>query len=277
MISKWFIGVNAKSKGFFKGWGYGSYCSTTSSYNNTVACPSFTKQSALAKSFNSEQEALDELEKFRKESQAVLNKEVDRLKKLKSAKASWTTKTVDEKVTFLTAYDICPEYTVTRKHRAFGNRAYKSSLYFGYGSKINIQKLTSDELTALDNVDWNKENSKSKEEVDKHKNRLVYIREKLVVREQDLEIKFMDKERRSIKWEVRGDNATSGSYCNVCGGAVPGIPQLRIGAGSYRHSDGVTICAICMKVLAQEAKIQAGKISDEIMEHYQCDRFIRSV
>ena len=90
----------------------------------------------------------------------------------------------------------------------------------------------------------------------------------------EIEIKFMDRERREISWSNRGEEETSGDYCNCCGGAVPNIPQLKIRG---KHREYTVICAICMAKLAEEAKIQAGKVDAEIMEHYQADRFIRSM
>ena len=59
MISKWFIGVSAKSKGFITGWNSPSRYNWRSSNDeiDKIPKPSFTKQSALATSYNTKEEA----------------------------------------------------------------------------------------------------------------------------------------------------------------------------------------------------------------------------
>jgi hypothetical protein len=111
---------------------------------------------------------------------------------------------------------------------------------------------------------------KSNNAVKYYESQLDYINTKLLVREVPIEFKFKDGERRSLRWTIRGDHATNSSYCLACGGAIPSIPQLSI------QKMG-NICAICMMKLADEAKIQAGKIDPDILEHYTTDRFLRSM
>ena len=272
MISKWFIGVSAKSKGFFTGWQYGY----GGDRDNGKTKPSFTKQSALADSFSTKADANKRVAQYLKESTDKLTMYTKKLKTIQDAKHTWLSKDQKAKMAFLANTDISVEYENPETRRG-GMFSYNNFKFLRIRPQdLPTKTLTDEEVVVLDNVEWEEEIKKATNEITLHTNRVEFINTKLVVREEDIEIKFMDSERRKIRWTQRDENATSGGYCNCCGGAVPNIPQLIIGDGR-RNNTGVIICAICMDVLSQEAKIQAGKIPDEIMEHYQTDRFIRSL
>ena len=265
MISKWFMGVNAPSKGYFK--------HITSRYDyrsgRYIMKPTFTKQSALAPSFNTEEEATEAIEKFVKEAQKLIDGSTIRLADIKKTRKVWDTLGDNAKLDFLIRTKISPEYT-PKSRQGYGN--YKSRLY---ASNCKNKPLSDDERTAFNNIEWDKQIEENERTINNHQGRYEWITTKLLVRECELELKFMENERRTIKWQQRSENNTAGSYCVACGGAVPGIPQLVI--GSSPRNDQTHICAICMGKLAEEAKIQAGKVPDEIMEHYQTDRFLRAL
>lgn len=252
MISKWFIGVSAKSKGFITSWQH-----DYSNALNTKARPSFTKQSALATSYDTEEEANVEVTKYLKDASDFLTKHKDSVTEIQNAKEIWDTLSDDKRFAFGKKHDLNVRYESGR-----------------YTARVWWNKNNKEEANAIkNNVNWNEELKKARDYVTLYENRIDFINNKMVVREQEIEIKFMDSERRPIKWTNRNDDQTSNDYCNCCGGAVPSIPQLVVG----RYKQRTVICAICMKALAQEADIQAGKISDDILEHYQADRFIRSI
>lgn len=253
MISKWFIGVKAKSKGFYKGWGY-SYHGRD---NSNVPRASFTKQCALATSYATEQEALDGIEIIREKCRKLIKTNKQRIALYTSYLNDWHNLTHDEKIKIIDENNII----IQSKSNGFYRR---------------IQKDKAEYDIALDSYDWTAKIKTPTDTITCEEAKLKYIDEHLIVREVEIEIKFMDREKRKIKWSQRSDNQTASNYCNCCGGAVPGIPQLTIGRGYYGKYPTV-ICAICMVRLAEEAKIQAGKIPEEIMEHYQADRFIREM
>ena len=265
MISKWFMGVKAQSKGYFK------HINSRYDYRKGkhTMNPAFTKQSALAPSFNTKEEALEAIEKFTKEAQKLIDECTIRLADIKETRKVWDTLDYNGKLDFLNRTKISPEYTPKARH-GYGN--YKSRLY---ASNCKNKPLSDDERTAFSNIGWDEEIEKRGLTLKNHEARHEWITTKLLVRECELELKFMENERRTIKWQQRSENNTAGSYCVACGGAVPGIPQLVI--GSSPRNDQTHICAICMGKLAEEAKIQAGKVPDDIMEHYQTDRFLRAL
>jgi hypothetical protein len=265
MISRWFIGVSAKSKGFFKGF---------TRYNGDK--PSFTKQSALATSYNSEDDAKAGIDKYIKTETDAIEKHTNLVSTLTERRLDWDNMTDDDKILFLREHDIRPEYNATRTSSWGSGTIYTTRLsLYAYGKRPGkkARDLDKEELSALDNVKWDDEIYRSRESLEKHKARLKFLKEKLVVREQDLEFKFLKSERRPIKWDQRSDDDTSNSYCNACGYAVPGITQLVIG----KWKTLTVICSICMGRLADEAKIHADNVSEEIAEHYATDRFLRSM
>lgn len=274
MISKWFIGVNAKSKGFITGWSEDSYYSYRRNDNpmNIVAKPSFTKQSALATGYDTKAEAdavvaeyIKEAEKGEKQAQAKLDK-------VNAHKDIWDTLKFDDKIKFCKAVEPKVSYPETR---SYNNQSYMQDVYFGnnYGGS---KKWTQEEKKAItNNIDWDREVKHNTAYVQLFVNRITFCKEKMLVREQEIEIKFMDRERRKLTWTNREGNDTVGDYCNCCGGAVPNVPQLHIQGN--RYGEYTIICGICMGRLAQESKIQVSKIPAEVLEHYQADRFLRSM
>jgi len=267
MISKWFMGVKAQSKGYFK------HVSSRYDYRTSkcTMTPAFTKQSALAPSFNTEAEALEAIEVFAKDAQKLIDDSKTRLADIKKTRPLWDTLDDTGRIDFLTRTHISPQYTPKASH---GYGKYKASLFASI-YKNNISSLSVDERTAFNNIEWDEEIAKTEKNIKNHEARYEWITTKLLVRECDLEFKFMDNERRSIKWQQRNDNQTAGSYCVACGGAIPGVAQLVI--GSSCNCIETHICAICMGKLAEEAKIHAERIPEEIMEHYQTDRFLRAM
>jgi hypothetical protein len=278
MLTKWFIGVNAKSKGFFQGWndGYGYYRQADL---ETKAKPSFTKQTALATSYDSKKDAKLALDEYRKTCTKEIKKQENKIASIIKATSNWDKQTPQQKLAFCNKHDLEIAYDAKEKQYYGKNagtmqtvrrtlwRGYKPR-FTAYGDFQPIEQKAIKDLT----LDGSLELPQSR--IKLNKNRLDFINNKLQIREQELEIKFMDKERREIKWLQRGENETAGDYCNCCGGAVPGIAQIQIGNG---WKDRTVICAICMGKLAQEATIQMEKIPEEVLEHYETDRFVRAV
>jgi len=272
MVSKWFIGVSAKSKGYFKGFDY-----ISDGYYHTNKCkletnyqprPRFTKQTALARSYPTEQAALRAVKKYRDESTTEITDAKKRIKAIESIRPTWFSLSTLDRYDFCSAYDMSVGYQSTSK--GWNGKAQTYMSYLTYYNTTRT-KLSKEEKEALkNNINWDSEIIKSRNKVNAHTARLKYIVDKLIVREADLEFKFMDSQRKKIVWVHRKENDTAYGYCNCCGGAIPGIPQLHIGYDTV-------ICAICMAKLADEAKTQAGKVPDEVLEHYNTDRFLRSI
>ncbi|MCP3685947.1 MAG: hypothetical protein GY861_25150 [bacterium] len=262
MISKWFIGVNAKSKGYFKyfGGGYGYYA------NEIKAKPCFTKQTALAPSCDTEKDALAEIDKLDKTAKKDLATAITGIKDNARLASGYPTLTFDEKVDILTKYNMCIQYD--DPNYAWGSR----SIYFNGRQNTRNQTYNELQVKAIEDYVWNGKTNWDNVKL-RAESEIKYIKDKLIVRECDLEFKFMDSEKRSIKWDMRKSDETAGSYCNACGGAVPDVPQLVIYGGKETHR----ICAICMTKLSHEAQIQSKKISPDILEHYNTDRFLISM
>jgi hypothetical protein len=266
MITKWFLGVNAKSKGFFNGFGYdynSRYAKTIQELDALeapVVSPSFTKQSALASyNYDSEDGAIKGKKALRDEFTKEIKRYNDAAASLESHRDNWDTKSDVDKSSIISNF----------------NLNLRGNNHYWYRNK---QKFTQEELDAMETVDWEFEIAKKKSECAMPEAKIKFIDEKLLIREAEIEIKFMEGERRSIQWVNREANDTSGNYCCGCGGAVPDVPLLIIGKSKkQRYRDDLHICAICMSKLADEAKIQAAKVSQEILEHYQTDRFLRSM
>ena len=262
MISKWFIGTKAKSKGYFKGFSNYYY-----KRDRTLASPSFTKQSALAKSYDTKQDALDAIGLYELRSVEHLNKFTVELIKYKEYTKSWGKLSFNEKIKFLVANRLSVTYNdPTRK---YGNT---TNLNFAYGNWPVSTIYTPEQRTGIENHNWNKGIKTATDSISKANNEIAYIKGNLIARQDIIEYKFKETEKRKISWENRSENDTSKYYCNACGGAIPSVPQLVIGAKWSR--EGCRICAICMGKLAQEAKIQAEKVSPEILEQYEADRFL---
>jgi hypothetical protein len=277
MLNKWYIGVSAKSKGFFTGWQYHynswwfrmDIIDDATIKKETSPRPSFTKQSALATSYDTKKEAKESVATYRKDAVTMLNKPLAMIKQLEELDKGWTQLSDKERVTVWDKLDHSIASIVNdRKH--INSNSNKKWTGKGY-------KFTKAGHKALKDIVWCDYKKYSQYTATMWQNRIDFIDSKLQVREEALEFKFKDSERRKVRWEIRGDNDTSYNYCNLCGGAIPSIPQLRLGWGKYNHSGGIIICAICMGKLAEEAKIQAGKVPDEIMEQYQQDRFLRDL
>jgi hypothetical protein len=267
MLTRYFIGVSAKSKGFFTGFRHRYYYGDS---KMEEAKPSFTKQSALADSFETEADAKAKLKQYRDEAvkeRDVLQKKYNDYDK---RRFEWSTLSDQKKINFLDANNVRVEYQPP-------NYSYKSWLTTssGYGGGARKSSdMGKEELKAVRDVDWGKQLEVVQSAIDHYQSKIDFLDNKAVIREQEMEFKFMDKERREVKWTVRGADDTATDYCNCCGGAIPDVPQLVI--GKYWNARCV-ICAICMGKLAEEAKVQAGKVSEEILEHYQTDRFLRSM
>ena len=276
MITKWFIGVSAVSKGFVTGWNEDEDWRWRSSDNppKTTPKPSFTKQSALATSYNTKEEADKIVEGYIKEAEKQLKEAQKKLDLVLAHKDIWDTITFDEKVKF--CREVLPKVTY-QTTRGYNNNVHDQDVYFGQGYGSTTGKPFSDvEKKAItNNMNWKREIEHKTAYVQLYKNRIEFCKTKMIVREQEIEIKFMDNERRELKWTNRDESDTSGDYCNCCGGAVPGVPQLHI--KGKRWNEYTIICGICMGKLSQEAQIQVSKIPQELLEHYQTDRFLKSM
>jgi hypothetical protein len=277
MITKWFLGVSAKSKGFITGWKSTgrAYYNNCSKAIDTRPIPSFTKQSALATAYETEADAIAERDKYIKDSKERLVKAQARLTLLKEAKSNWSNMSFDDKVDFCIETGVGVPY---KQQTSWNNRIYHTYIKFtsDYKGKIKRSNFNDDEIKAIHiGPHFNSEIECAKSYVKRYKNEIDFCNTKMIVREQEIEIKFVDKERRSISWSNRSDTDTCGNYCNCCGGAVPGVPQLRISGRKYGET--TFICGICMAKLADESKMKVQTIPNEIMEHYQTDRFLRAM
>jgi hypothetical protein len=260
MITKWFIHINKnKSRGLVK------YFNGHSSYGRGL---DFTKQTALALSSCTEKDALARIEVWKSE----LIKTIKEQKKLQAdfltTQKNWLTATDEERIAFCYNNGV----RINDPKKTGGYNSYNRHIYF---SQPSVTSYAPDQLQAVKDASIGQ---LSLDKYDKNVDRLKEIQAKvdrLVVCEKDLEIKFMDRERREISWSIRDENDTSNQYCNCCGGAIPGIPQLRIAGRSWKET--CYICSICMSKLSQEAEIQAGKVDQDILDHYNTDRFLRSL
>lgn len=267
MITKWFIqDKNRKSLGFYK-----CFENTLWRKKTNIGRPAFTKQTALATFFKSEQDAIDHLETVGKNLQTNI-KEINRkLKTIDELKGKWSTLGNQEKINLVADNDIQIQY----KEKSQWGRSYIKRFHatkYIY-SKTNIKQyddLNDSEKEAIKSPDWDASISPIEEPLTMYEAQFKYLTDYLRPFEQTIEFKFKDNERKRIEWRVRDDNETSYDYCNGCGGAIPGIPQVRIGWET-------TLCAICMSKLAQEAQIQMGKVPEDVVEHYETDRFLRQV
>lgn len=270
MISRWFIGVNAKSKGYVTG--FNSYYRSNSSKTKGVK-PSFTKQTALAPSFDSEDDAREHLAEMKANSNESRKIYREKYILTKIYRDGWDKLSFEEKTKALSEQSKSVYYTPVNGQAsyAYGRRNGQKWLSF---HSINHKTWKPDcqgQIDAIENYDWAKECKELSSHVAHYRAEVRFVDEKLLVRECDIEFKFNLKERRPIKWEQRTMADTAFHYCNACGGAIPNIPQFVIGD---RWSNKTRICAICMGRLAQEATIQAGKIPDEILDQYVADRFL---
>jgi len=265
MLSKWFICAKQKSKGYFTGLTNSSYWSRNYP-QKTDATASFTRQTALAIGYNTKEEAEEALDKIRLGIHNTIEKNTEKLRNLIDLQQLWPSLILDEQFEAVKKHNIIP--------------MYKEKNHWGslYDIRVPLDKpiaeLTDVQKAAITGITFDDGIDASKHYIAVSNNHLEYIKKNLVIREDTIEIKFLDGERRKVQWTIRKDNDTSRSYCNCCGGAVPSIPQLVIGKG-WKYE--TIICAICMSKLAEEAKIQAGKIDDEILEQYNTDRFLRSM
>jgi len=258
MIQKYYIGVSAQSKGYFKGWKI-SYFNAGSRVPNELKnadVPAFTKQTALATGYDTELEATAAVTIIRDYTVARLSEQTAMVTTFQRLQSEWIGLTDDEK---FAAYE-----------------AYKFPIHGQIYYHRNTPSWKVDVLKLIRVYDFTEEIRKREHFAACYTKRLKFIDDgKLVVRLVDCEIKFLDSERRTISWVVRGDNATASAYCNCCGGSVPSIPQLVIGSTWGKYS--CIICAICMEKLADEAKLQSTRIPDEIREQYMGDRFLRDM
>tara|TARA_R110002126_G_scaffold128271_1_gene270847 strand:- start:43 stop:888 length:846 start_codon:yes stop_codon:yes gene_type:complete len=280
MLTKWYIGVNAKSKGFFKGfnnlgWEY---------KHNKVACtiktrpqPSFTAQSALAVGYESEFEAKKRIEHLITVDKAKVGILKTNIKIMQKAKRNWDSMSLSEKVNICNVTGIRP-YTedIHRRTHLHCKRYINLTSLGGIPSRNS-----SEDVDVINNISKNGQLANRIEVLESNilgvERRIQWIKDNLKVREVEMEFKFKESARRRITWEGRSDRATNYSFCNCCGGAIPSIPQLRIYCKySYNRNDCI-ICAICMGKLAEEAKIQLGKVSDGIMDNYTANRFLRDM
>jgi len=265
MLSKWFICAKQKSKGYFIRLTNSSYMSRNYP-QKTDTTASFTRQTALARGYNTKEEAEEALDKIRLDIQNTLEKYTENLRNLLDLQQLWPRLTLDEQIKALKKHDIILVY---KDKNNWGQSTNRHMIIDKPITKLtDVQKAVITGTTFDDGIDA------SKHHIEVANNQLEYIKKNLVVREETIEIKFLGGARRTVQWTIRKDSDTSRSYCNCCGGAVPSIPQLIIGEG-WKYE--TIICAICMSKLAEEAKIQAGKIDDEILEQYNTDRFLRSM
>jgi hypothetical protein len=270
MLTKWYIGVNAKSKGFFTGFNNDKWTYNMEGYKGNDPKPSFTAQGALATSYDTKEDALKAVDHYiTEDTKAIENMKVQ-IKLLEDSESRWSSMSLSEQINVCVDTHIRPDLNIV------GNM-FQNYLYL-YPSK-SVSDYKPNEVSSIVAVGTNGQIPARlkicKNDVLGYTNRIQWIKDKIKVREQEIELKFKDSERRSIKWNIRGDNDTAHSYCNCCGGAVPSIPQLNIGSGWGKSR--CLICAICMGKLAEEAKIQLGKVSDDIMDNYTADRFLRDM
>lgn len=275
MITRWFIGVKQKSKGYFNRFstiGRMRYDRASDTHIvDTTPSPSFTKQSALAKSFSTQEDAQEHLDDIRKDITEKTTKLTNTYNNILDIKDKWSGLTFDEQKKFLIDNDIVIKY---KRSEHAHNRYNHAHLYPSQFATI-VGAPSAAMITIVKNADFTNNIKGGKLEIEAHQNALDYLNKNLFVRQDELELKFQNTERRKIKWTERGEHETASNYCNICGGAVPSIPQLIISGG--RGCGRTVICAICMGKLAQEANIQAGKVPDDILSQYEQDRFLRSM
>lgn len=275
MLTRWYIGVNAKSKGFFTGFRLSDWTHVRNcDYDGKPPLPSFTSQGALAKGYKTEELALLTLNNYI----IADEKRIDEYKRdiniLETSSRKWANISMNERIRACYLSGIRPQ---AKSRHAFGQNEQYELRDIYLHDRSDDSTLTKEEQNAINTVSPTnliKSVARLKTHITGYENRIQWVKDKLKVREQEVEFKFKDSERRSIEWSIRGDNDSAHSYCNCCGGAIPNIPQLRIGG---RWNNSCLICAICMGKLAEEAKIQLGKVSDEIMDNYTADRFLRDM
>jgi len=268
MVTKWFIQDNKrKGFGYYKEY---TYCP------NPNGRPSFTRQTALAKFFKTKEEANDHLFILAEMARNEIQKATGSLENITEAKKNWQKLSNDDKFAIICKTPLEVKYVVksTSSWRSHDYIAIMDT-HNGWDANGNpiprkYDDLDKEEKQAIDNIDWNSITEKFDKILKYNTVKLKYITENLVAVEHPMEFKFNDKERMKISWSIRDADATNYGYCNGCGGAIPEIPQVNI--GGY-----VKLCAICMNKLAMEAKIQVDKISQEVLDHYETDRFLRNV
>ena len=271
MISKWFIQDHKK-----KSLGYYKEFSSSVWYSNRRANkgrPSFTKQTALATFFDSEQDAIDHLEKVGTNLENNIKEIKRKLKACNDIKGKWEDVKPQEKINLIAENEICITYREKSQWGHAYDRRFEPRKYNYHNNQSPIRKvsdLSEEEKDALAHPNWEQTVTQIQDPLSMYEAQLDYLTKYLRPFEQTMEFKFKDSERKHIEWSVRDDKQTKWGYCNGCGGAIPSIPQVRIG---YE----VTLCAICMGKLAQEAQIQLEKIPEDLLEHYETDRFLRKI
>jgi len=186
MLSRWFIGVNAKSKGYFTGWSYYGK-------NNNIK-GSFTKQTALAESFTTEEKAIERIDLYRKETQKELDKVKSSWKSCQDIAPKWTTITDQERVEFYEKMD--------------NNLRKNLRLSWRYASKpvirTRLSRYSQEAIDQLKDINWINVTVKESatEKIEFFEARLDFINNKLLVREVEIELKFKDNERVRIEWSV---------------------------------------------------------------------------
>ena len=263
MYKRWYLRPKVKSKGYWNGGFNYDHCSYGSNSKHVTA--SYTKQKALAVSYETERELRDRLAKELKHCRHNINTQTALYNDITSLK--WAEMSDQERIDFLSEKRISVNYTV-EVDTFGGSRIRNKYMYFRKGAKP--EDYNPEQLERLRNADFSSHLLKAQDTIARKRKKIEILRSMSIVSE-DYEIKFMDKEKSTFKWEERKSTDTSHSYCSHCGGAVPNIPQLVV----YRR--GVVICAICMMKLAEEAKRMAGKVPDEIMELYERDVFMRNL
>lgn len=284
MLEKWYLQPTATSKGFFYGWNdinlyilkreIYDICNTNSTPSKVLRSltkpkPSFRKEIANAESYNTKEEAEAELAKYYDEANKKIEQykiDIDAIQKMISS-GTWPILSDDTRKDFYITHSL----DVNGVSFYFGNKRANSIYY----SDISESK----DLSIIKGLDLNKCLLYKQVLLEAEEARVKYLDKNIKVVKLDFEFKFMPKERRIIRWTMRGESQTNNQYCAGCGGAIPNIPQLVIGKKEKQHysKDPVYICAICVEKLAEEAKRQAGKIPQDILDHYHQDRFLREL
>ena len=278
MATKWFITVNAKSKGYVTSINHSD--KHFYNYNKTFhfitkeqdsdainVRPNFTKQTALAPSFGSEAEAQAHVDGWITAIDAEIKRCNDKLQEFANYMQLWDTATVEEK------YEICAE----NNHFIRTHDPHTSYRYGGYGRVRTKEEIAEsiDLQNELFNIDWDGLKRNWSRGIRIHTAQKELATTKLMLRECECEIKFMDKECRTVKWELRGDNETRNEYCNCCGAAIPSVYQLTIGGNWGKNS--TVICVICINKLQRESEQYYKRIPQDILDQYTQDRFLRAL
>lgn len=239
MITRWFIGVSADSKGCFNGW---------------VRCkskPSFQSMYLYDRSYDSEEEAELEIKKYEAECFSSIRNLEKQLVKIQDYKKQWNSYSHKKKIEI---------------HRT------EYALFRDANNYYLLDSWNKDFDKNLDCYDFNKSILSTNTSINIEKERLKFLKEKIVIKQKDIDLKFKDSEKRKMEW-VTPDYLP---FCSCCGGSIPNVQYLEIHS-KKRYEANIYICSICMKTLADISLKKAKDIPEELNDHYTKTRFINEI